>query len=188
MKQLYVTSRNQWRHWLSRHHSTETGIWLVFYKKETSKPTIDYEAAVEEAICFGWVDSIIKRIDAARYARKFTPRTDKSKWSLLNKKRADKMIKQGRMTDAGRAKIQTAKKTGLWDQDPRLKISFDVPPELAEALARNKKAKENFNKLAPSYRKHYIGWIKVAKRPETKKRRIAEAIALLKQDKKLGLK
>jgi uncharacterized protein YdeI (YjbR/CyaY-like superfamily) len=188
MKQLYVTNRNEWRDWLSRHYATEAGIWLVFYKKETSKPTIPYENAVEEALCFGWIDSIIKRIDAEKYARKFTPRQDNSKWSQLNKKRAGKMIKEGRMTDIGLAKIRTAKKTGLWDQDTRPQISLDIPPEFAKALARNKKAKDNFNRLAPSYRKHYIGWIAVAKRPETKKRRTEEAIALLKQGQKLGLK
>jgi uncharacterized protein YdeI (YjbR/CyaY-like superfamily) len=188
MKQLYVTNREQWREWLSKNHATKAGIWLVFYKKKTSKPTISYEAAVEEALCFGWVDSIIKKIDDARYARKFTPRSDKSKWSQLNKKRAGKMIKEGRMTKLGLAKIEMAKKAGLWDKDARPRISFDVPPEFAKALARNKRAKENFDKLAPTYRKHYIGWIAVAKRQETKKRRIEESIALLEKGQKLGLK
>ena len=98
------------------------------------------------------------------------------------------MIKQGKMTDVGLAKIKAAKKTGLWDQDARPRISLDIPPEFAEALARNKKAKENFDKLAPSYRKHYVGWIVTAKRPETKQRRIAEAIALLEKGEKLGMK
>lgn len=188
MKQLYVTNRDQWREWLSGHYATESGIWLIFYKKKTSKPTIGYEAAVEEALCFGWIDSIIKRVDAKKYARKFTPRKDNSNWSALNKKRADKMIKQGKMTYFGLAKIQTAKKTGLWDQDCRPKISFEIPPEFAKALAGNKKAKENFDKLATSYRRHYIGWITVAKRAETKKRRIDESMALLEKGEKLGLK
>jgi len=188
MKQLYVTNRNQWREWLSKNHATEAGIWLVFYKKETSIPTIAYEAAVEESLCFGWIDSIIKKIDSEKYARKFTPRTDKSNWSQLNKKRASKMIKQGRMTEVGLAKITAAKKSGLWDKDPRPRISLDIPPEFANALARNKKAKECFDKLAPSYRKHYIGWINVAKRPETREQRIQESIALLENGKKLGLK
>ncbi len=188
MKQLYVTDRDKWREWLSENYATEAGVWLIFYKKETSMPTIAYEAAVEEAICFGWIDSIIKKIDAERYARKFTPRSAKSKWSQLNKKRTAKMIKQKRMTEVGLAKIKVAKKTGLWAKDPRPQISLDIPPEFAKALARNKKAKESFEKLAPSYRKYYIGWIAMAKRPETKKRRIHESIALLEQGKKLGLK
>jgi len=188
MRQLYVADREQWRDWLSTNHAAEAGIWLVFYKKETSRPTISYEAAVEESLCFGWIDSIIKKVDTARYARKFTPRSDKSEWSQLNKKRANKMIKQGRMTKVGLAKIKTAKKTGLWAKDARPQISLDIPPEFAKALARNKKAKENFDRLAPSYRRHYIGWITVAKRPETKKRRIDESIALLEEGKRLGLK
>ncbi len=188
MQQLYVTDRGQWRNWLAEHHAGEAGIWLIFYKKETRKPTIGYEDAVEEALCFGWIDSIIKKIDDVKYVRKFTPRTDKSKWSALNRKRANKMIKEGRMTDVGLAKIHTARRTGLWEKDSRPGISFDVPPELAKALAQNKKAKENFDKLATSYRKQYIGWIAVAKRAETKKRRTEEAIALLEKGKKLGMK
>jgi uncharacterized protein YdeI (YjbR/CyaY-like superfamily) len=188
MKQLYIADKEQWRDWLSKNHATEAGIWLIFYKKETSRPTIAYEAAVEEALCFGWIDSIIKKIDAEKYARKFTPRSDKSKWSALNKKRAGKMIREGRMTKIGLAKIETAKKTGLWDKDGRPRLSLDVPTEFTKALARNKKAKENFDKLAPTYRKHYIAWISVAKRPETKKRRIKESIALLEKGQKLGLK
>jgi uncharacterized protein YdeI (YjbR/CyaY-like superfamily) len=147
VKQLYVADREQWRDWLSKNHATKAGIWLIFYKKETSKPSIAYD-----------------------------------------KKRANKMIKQGKMTKIGLAKIETAKKTGLWEKDGRPQISFDIPPEFAKALARNKRAKENFDKLAPTYRKHYIGWIAVAKRPETKKRRIEESIALLEKGQKLGLK
>jgi uncharacterized protein YdeI (YjbR/CyaY-like superfamily) len=98
------------------------------------------------------------------------------------------MIKKGRMTEAGLAKINTAKEIGLWDKDDRPRISLDIPPEFAKALARNKKAKESFDKLAPTYRKHYMGWISIAKRPETKKRRIKESIALLEKGQKLGLK
>lgn len=188
MKQLYVTNRDKWRDWLSQHYAKENGIWLVFYKKGTSKPTIDYETAVEEALCFGWIDSIIKKIDAEKYVRKFTPRKDKSYWSELNKKRAGKMIKEGRMTDVGLAKIKAAKKSGLWGQTGRPNISFDMPSEFASALDKNKKAKEHFEKLAPSYRKHYIGWIQAAKRDETKKKRIRESVFLLAKGKRLGLK
>ncbi len=188
MKQLYVTDRDQWREWLSQHHAAEIGTWLVFYKKGTSEPTIEYEAAVEEALCFGWIDSIIKRIDGEKYVRKFTPRKDKSNWSALNRKRASKMIRIGRMTDVGLAKIKAAKRTGLWEQDGRPRMPLDVPPEVAQALAGNKKAREHFEKLASSYRKHYLAWIADAKRPETKKRRIDESIALLEKGKKLGMK
>jgi len=188
MRQLYLPDRDQWRKWLSTHYKSEPGIWLVFYKKGTGEPTISYEASVEEALCFGWIDSIIKKIDEEKYARKFTPRKDGSYWSALNKKRATKMIKQGKMTKTGLAKIEAAKKTGLWNKDGRPEISWDVPPELAKALARNKKAKANFDGLAATYRRHYIGWIATAKRPETKKKRVSEAVALLEKGMKLGLK
>jgi len=188
MRQLHVTIRDQWRQWLSQHHATQTAIWLVFYRKEAGKPTIEYEAAVEEALCFGWIDGILRKLDEAQYARKFTPRRDDSGWSALNKTRAEKMIGEGKMTEAGLAKIRAAKKSGRWDKDPRPAISFEVPPELARALTANKKAKENFEKLAPSHRRHYIGWIAVARKDETRKRRIAESIALLEKGEKLGLR
>ena len=188
MKQLYAENRDEWRDWLCRHHNSQDGVWLIFYKKQTSRPTIPYEDAVEEALCFGWIDSIIKKIDAKKYARKFTPRKDNSRWSELNKKRANKMIKKGKMTDEGLAKINKAKKTGIWDKDPRPRISLDVPPEFAKAFAKNKKAKANFDKLASSYRRRYIGWIVMAKRQETKQKRIKESIALLEKGERLGLK
>ena len=188
MKQLYVTDRDQWRDWLCEHHAAEAGIWLIFYKKATSKPTIEYDVAVEEALCFGWIDSIIKRIDAKKYVRKFTPRKDKSDWSKLNRKRVSKMIKAGRMTEAGLAKIKAAKKNGCWNRDGKTPRSLEMPSEFAETLARNKKAKGNFEKLSPTYRRHYLGWIAAAKRPETRRRRLDESIALLETGQKLGMK
>ena len=189
MKEIYIKTRSKWRDWLDKNHDKEDkGIWLVFYKKHTNKPSLEYEDAIEEALCFGWIDSIIKKIDDEKYVRKFTPRKDKSFWSKLNKKRANKMIKEGKMTEAGLAKIQKAKKTGIWQKEPRPALSLEMPEEFAKALAKNKKAKENFDVLADSNRKYYIGWIAYAKRPETKDRRIAESIALLEQGKKLGMK
>ena len=188
LKQLYFIDRDKWREWLSENHAESAGIWMVFYKKATSKPTIPYDAAVEEALCFGWIDSIIKRIDDEKYVRKFTPRKDKSDWSALNKKRVAEMIKAGRMTEAGLAKIRAAKKNGCWNRDGKTPRSLEMPSEFAEALASNKKARENFEKLAPTYRRHYLGWIAAAKRRETIKRRIDESIALLERGGKLGMK
>jgi uncharacterized protein YdeI (YjbR/CyaY-like superfamily) len=188
MKQLYFPDRDLWRDWLTENHAESSGIWMVFYRKETSKPTIEYVAAVEEALCFGWIDSIIKKIDDEKYVRKFTPRKDKSDWSKLNKKRVSKMIKAGRMTKAGLAKIEMAKKNGSWNHDGKTPRTLEMPPEFAEALAGNKKARAHFEKLAPTYRRHYLGWIAAAKRPETKERRIRESIALLEKGAKLGMK
>jgi len=188
LEQLYFVDRDKWRNWLSEHHAESAGIWLAFYKKATSKPTIEYDAAVEEALCFGWIDSIIKKIDDEKYVRKFTPRKDKSDWSKLNKKRVARMIKAGRMTDAGLDKIRAAKKNGCWKRDGKTPRSIEMPSEFAEALACNKKARENLEKLSPTYRRHYLGWIAAAKRPETRKRRLDESIALLETGKKLGMK
>ncbi len=186
--QLYVTDRKKWRQWLKEHHAAATTIWLVFYKKETGQPVIPYDDAVEEALCFGWIDSIVKKIDENRYVRKFTPRQPSSQWSQLNKTRVKKMIRSGRMTEVGLAKIEAAKEKGLWQQADRPQISLQLPQEFKAALDKNSKARHNFEKLAPSYKKYYIGWVITAKRPETRKRRIKESIKLLEKGEKLGLK
>ena len=188
MKQVYVKNRKEWRDWLSKNHDRETDIWLVYYKKETGRPTIKYEDSVEEALCFGWIDSIIKKIDEEKYVRKFTPRKPDSYWSEPNKQRVENMIKAGRMTPHGLNKIDAAKKTGLWDKNARPQLSFEMQPEFKDALKNSPKAKAVFEKLSPSHKKQYLGWIEVAKRPETKEKRIKEAITLLEKGEKLGLK
>ena len=141
MEKLYFQNANDWRKWLEQNHHESSGIWLVFYKKESGKPTLDYDEAVEEALCFGWIDSIIKNVDEQQYLRKFTPRKVESKWSDLNKKRVEKMIKLGRMTKTGAAKIEVAKKSGRWDKPDRPVISIKMPKEFRLALGKNRKAK-----------------------------------------------
>jgi uncharacterized protein YdeI (YjbR/CyaY-like superfamily) len=189
MKQIYVKNREEWREWLSKNHNKEeNGIWLVFFKKNTKKATLEYNDAVEEALCFGWIDSIIKKIDDEKYVRKFTPRNSKSLWSSSNKKRIAKMIKEGKMTEHGLAKIDAAKKSGFWDKKDRPEINLDMPTELEKALKKNKKAGEFFETLAPTYKKQFMGWIKGAKRKETKEKRLKETIEKLEKGEKLGLK
>ena len=189
MKKINIKDRAEWRAWLSANHSKEAEVWLIYYKKETGKASIEYEASVEEALCFGWVDSIIKKLDKTKYARKFTPRKVKSKWSAKNKKRVEKLIKEGLMTEYGMQKMEAAKHNGNWDKPVRKpELTFEMPPEFSEALTKNKTAKENFAKLAATYQKQYIGWIEVAKRQETRERRIRESILLLEKGKKLGLR
>jgi len=188
MKRLYIKTSDDWRKWLKKNHKKVVEVWLIFYKKETGKPSIDYEAAVEEALCFGWIDSIIKKIDEERYARKFTPRKDNSVWSESNKKRVKKVIKEGRITDYGLMKIKAAKNSGKWYEDLKPNISFNMPTDFEKALDKNKNAKENFEKLSPSHRRQYIGWIATAKREYTIEKRIEESIKMLKQGMKLGLK
>jgi uncharacterized protein YdeI (YjbR/CyaY-like superfamily) len=187
-KTLHVTNREDWRAWLKENHDKEQEAWLIFYKKHTGKPVIPYDDAVEEALCFGWIDSIIKRMDDEKFSRKFTPRKPGSKWSELNKKRVKKMIQRGRMTEAGLALINAAKKSGKWEQDISHPKDFPIPPGVIKAISANKKAWENFNKLAPSYKKQYVGWITTAKKEETRQRRLKEALEILAQGKKLGMK
>jgi uncharacterized protein YdeI (YjbR/CyaY-like superfamily) len=186
--ELYVSNRDDWRAWLRKNHESKKGVWLVFYKKHTGKPSIPYDDSVEEALRFGWVDSIIRKIDAQKYARKFTPRTGKSKWSEANKKRVEKMIREGKMTEAGLASVKNAKECGQWFKSCVPATELAVPSYLKEALARNRKALDNFDRLADGYKRLYIRWIDSAKKEETRKRRIAEAIELLERNQKLGMK
>jgi uncharacterized protein YdeI (YjbR/CyaY-like superfamily) len=188
MKQIYIKTRKEWRKWLLQNHDKSNGIWLVFYKKHTGKPVLEYDEAVEEALCFGWIDSIIKKIDDEKYVRKLTPRKADSRWSELNKRRIRKLISAGLIAEAGMAKIKDAKISGLWDKPDRPQLSLNIPKELAEAFRENKKARRFFDQLAPSYQKQFVGWIASAKRPETKDRRVKESIVLLEQGRKLGMK
>jgi len=186
--ELYVADRGDWREWLRKNHATKKEIWLIYYKKHTGKPSILYDDSVEEALCFGWVDSIIKRIDDQTFARKFTPRKAKSRWSEANKKRARKMIKEGKMTEAGITRIREAKESREWFKTTPVRKEVVIPLYLKAALTKNKKALENFNNLTKSYKRQYVGWITSAKREETRKRRLGEAIRVLEKGEKLGMK
>lgn len=189
MKTVDVKNRAEWRAWLAANHDKEAEVWLIYYKKGTGVASIDYESSVEEALCYGWVDSIIKRIDDTKHARKFTPRKDSSKWSPSNKRRVKKLLKEGLMTEYGLQKIEAAKQSGMWNApDQRPKLTFEMSAEFADALRKNKQARETFENLTPTYQKQYLGWIEVAKRPETKQRRVEESIRLLAEGQKLGLK
>jgi len=185
---LYISNRKEWRKWLQENHSSVKEVWLVYYKKHTGKPRIPYEDAVEEALCFGWIDSTIKKIDDEKYCQKFTPRNYKSNWSELNKKRVAKLIKQNKITKAGMSKINAAKKNGEWNKKEERVQEYKMPAELSQLLSTNKKAKEYFNELSPSHKKQYIVWIASGKKNETREKRAIEAIKLLKANQKLGMK
>ncbi len=188
-KTIYLINRDDWRAWLEKNHDIETEIWLIYYKKHTNRPRIPYEDAVEEALCFGWIDSIVKKLDDERYIQKFTPRKDNSRWSELNKRRVRKLIKEGRMTKHGLAKITEESLSTSGDSKPkRNRKDLIIPQYMKKALMKNKKAWENFNNLAPSYQRNYVGWITNAKKEETRERRLKEAIGLLAKNERLGLK
>jgi len=187
-EKLYVTHREAWRAWLKKNYKVKKEVWLIYYKKHTGKQRIPYDDAVEEALCFGWIDSTVNRLDDQKYAQKFTPRSPKSRWSQLNIKRAEKMIKVGRMTKAGLALFKEVDK----NSEKRLITErstkrFIIPSELKKALLKNNKALENFKNFAPSYKRMYIGWISGAKREDTRKKRIKRVLEWAEQNKKPGM-
>lgn len=188
MEELYFDTLAIWHAWLQENHHLSKGVWLVFYKKQSEKPSMTYEETVEEALCFGWIDSIIRKIDEESHVRKFTPRNDDSKWSDLNKKRVTKLIQENRMMPAGMAKIEIAKQNGQWDQTDQPRIQFEMPAEFQAALEQHLKAQEFFNTLTKTDQKQYNTWIATAKRPETRENRITESIELLEMGQKLGLR
>jgi uncharacterized protein YdeI (YjbR/CyaY-like superfamily) len=181
-------NREQWRNWLAKNHAKETEVWLVFLKQHTGNSNVSYNDAVEEALCFGWIDGVKRSIDEDRYMHRFTPRKSDSKWSKLNKERAQRMLKAGQMAPAGEKSIELAKKNRKWAEPVSARTNFSMPPELNARLKRNKKAATFFASLAPSYQRQYIAWIATAKRPETKNRRLDEAVKLLKRGEKLGMR
>jgi uncharacterized protein YdeI (YjbR/CyaY-like superfamily) len=179
---LELRTRQQWRTWLGKHHASSPGVWLVFHKGHTGVPSIPYEDSVREALCFGWIDSLIKRLDADRYALKFTPRKPTSKWSALNRKRWKELQAAGLLTAAGAKAAPTG---NTYAPKPAIP---ELPAYIAKAFKTNAKAWRFFQELAPSYRRHFVVWIHIARKPETREKRIRESIALLAAGKKLGLK
>jgi len=179
---LHVTSRRQWRAWLARHHTSSPGVWLVFFKAHTEVDSIPYEDMVREALCFGWIDSLVKRLDDDRYAVKVTPRKPTSKWSDINRKRWTELEAAGLLTPAGLATAPTKNSYAPRPVIPQL------PGYIAKALKTNSSAWKFFRELAPTYRRDFVVWIHTAKRPDTRARRIRESISLLAAGKKLGLK
>lgn len=185
---VYASERETWRLWLAENHSKAKEAWLVFYKKGTGKPSVSYNESPEEALCFGWVDGLKRRIDDEKYAYRFSPRKAVSKWSPRNIEIAEKMITEKKMTQAG---LEAFKRRKIYDNKILQAIEAKEIPLTSETetlLKANEEAWINFNKLAPSHRKQYILWIQTAKRPETRKKRLIEAIQLLVNNEKLGMR
>ena len=188
MEEVYISDCIGWRKWLTRNHASSAGVWLVFYRSSIRKPSLTYEEAVEEALCFGWIDSIIRKLDAERYVRKFTPRKQGSSWSESNRRRVSGLLDQDRMTEQGLAAVSDAKASGNWLGNDTPLIPDEVPEELIAALVENPVAKTFFESLAPSYRRRFIAWVAMAKRDETRAARVRESIVLLEKREKLGLR
>lgn len=187
METLDVATAADWRSWLDEHHLSKKEIWLVFYRKSSKVPSITYGDALDEALSYGWIDSVIRKIDEQKYVRKFTPRKPSSIWSSLNIRHVNRLKKQGRMTKWGLEAF--AKRTGETSQMEKIKAEgTKIPSDLTEALKKNKTAWDNFQRFPPSHQKRYLIWISGAKRSETRKKRIDEAVVLISRNVKNLLK
>jgi uncharacterized protein YdeI (YjbR/CyaY-like superfamily) len=186
----YLTFSDQasWRTWLEVNHASSQAVWLVFYRRQTGLPSIDYESAVEEALCYGWIDSIIKHLDTDRYARKFTKRTNPKKWSPANLDRLKMLIENRRMTPAGLAVIDPGVLSGSIQPATREHQDLYFPPEFDLRLKGNLAAYVFFNSLPPSQRRLTVGWVMSAVNLETRNKRLEEVISRMASGKRLGLK
>jgi uncharacterized protein YdeI (YjbR/CyaY-like superfamily) len=173
---LYFASAAEWREWLERHHKTATEAWLVHYKKGVKKPGVSYREALDEALCFGWIDTKLKSLDKESFMLRWVPRQPGSLWSKQNKNRAEDLVEQSRMTGAGLAAIEEARKSGNWDKAYTLLTRWDTPEDLRKALVQNPKALAQFEVWANSHRNQYIHWVNSARTQATRDKRIAEVV------------
>ena len=182
LETLDVRTRRQWRAWLAKHHTSSPGVWLVFYKRHTGVKSMPYEDAVREALCLGWIDSLIKRLDDDRYAFKVTPRQRTSTWSAINRQRWIELKAAGVLAPAGLAAPPT---DNTYAPKPPIP---ELPDYIAKAIKTNSSAWKFFRGLLPRERRNFVVWIHMAKRPETRERRIRDSVDLLAAGKRLGLK
>ena len=179
----YFKNTKEWREWLHENHSKSTGICLIFYKVSSEFESMRWEEAVQVALCYGWIDSTVKKIDEHSRRQLFTPRKNKSVWSKLNKTYIEKLIADNLMQESGLSKIEIAKQNGSWTS---LDAAQDliIPEDLKLAFEQNEIAYENYQKFSPSYRKNYLYWLYQAKREETRNNRITQIINLCFENKK----
>ena len=173
---IEARDRAVWRAWLRRHHRSAPGVWLVYHKKASDTPSVAYDEAVQEALCYGWIDSLVRALDARRYRQLFTPRKPGSTWAPSNKRRVAHLIAGRRMTKAGLAKIEAAQADGSWESLDAVE-TLTMPADLRRALAAEGEALRHFRGYAASLRKGMLFWLASAKRPETHARRLAKVVA-----------
>ena len=186
MKTFLAHTADQWRKWLDEHHDSESEVWLIFHKRHTGVASIAYKDAVDEALCVGWVDSLVKRLDDRRFALKFTPRRADSRWSTTNRQRYAALKARGRLKPPGVERAPTNR--GYAPPPPRYEMPSTLPPYIETALRKRPAASRNFKALASPQRRRYLAWIESAKREDTKLRRLKEAMRLLAGGRVLGLK
>ncbi len=174
---LQAETREEWRGWLGQNHDKSDGVWLVSWKKAAGKPFVPYTDSVDEALCFGWVDSRPNKLDEDRAMRLFTPRNPKSPWSRINKEKVERLMQQGLMAEAGVRLVEAAKSDGSWTVYDEIE-DLVIPPDLASALVENNTAAAFFQSFPDSSKKNILWWIKSARRPETRAARVAQAVEL----------
>ncbi|WP_445214821.1 YdeI/OmpD-associated family protein [Brasilonema sp. UFV-L1] len=182
LETVYAEDRKKWREWLEKNHRTCVGVWLIYYKLKSGKPSVQYSEAVKEALCFGWIDSKVKSIDKERYMQIFTPRKPKSVWSKLNKQYIQELIEQNLMTEAGFNKIEVAKQNGSWTTLDKIEALI-IPTDLKQALEANETANKYFETFSNSSKKNILFWIDSAKRPQTRLNRIEQTISSAAENK-----
>ncbi|MFZ4657353.1 MAG: YdeI/OmpD-associated family protein [Caldilineaceae bacterium] len=180
---IHPLSRAEWRAWLAENHTRTAGVWLVSYKKATGKPRFDYEEAVEEALCFGWIDSKGNKLDEERSLLWFAPRKGGTGWSKPNKERVEKLIAAGQMTPAGLAKVEAAKADGTWTALDSIE-ALEIPPDLAAALGDHPPAADHFAAFPRSVKRGILEWISTAKTATTRTKRITETATLAAENKR----
>ncbi len=180
---VHPLSRAEWRVWLEQHHTQTEGVWVISFKKATGKPRVEYDEAVEEALCFGWIDSKANKLDDERSMLWFSPRNPGTGWSRPNKERIERMVQAGLMTDVGLAKIEAAKQDGSWFVLDAVE-ALEIPPDLDQALLAHPPAKQHFDAFPRSVKRGILEWITNAKRPETRAKRIEETATLAAENKR----
>ena len=171
--EVYAKDRDAWRAWLEEHHDATPAVWLVYYKKGSGKPSVTYDEAVEEALCFGWIDSKVQSLDDDRYRQYYTVRKPGSVWSKANKERVARMTEATKMTDAGTRAVKAAQADGSWEFLDEID-NLVLPDDLVSALSAIKGARETFDSFSESARKGILFWIKSAKRTTTRQKRIEQ--------------
>lgn len=177
------SSNKQWRAWLKKNHAKKQSVWLICYKQKAGKPTITWSDAVDEALCFGWIDSIRKTIDEDRFTNLFSKRKPTSAWSKINKDKIKRLIEEDRMAPAGLASIELAKKNGSWAKLDEVE-KLTIPKDLDKAFKSNAGSKKFFLSLSKSVQKMILQWIAFAKREETRAKRIHEVATLAAKNRK----
>jgi len=178
---FYAESQQAWRNWLEQNHTTAKNVWLIIYHKGCGVPSVYYPEAVDEALCFGWIDSKPNKRDEQSYYQFFSKRNPKSRWSGVNKLKVERLLKEGKMTSAGLAMVELAKKTGTWEALTAVE-NMEIPADLQALFDANKTAESNFLAFPPSTKRGILDWISTAKTPETRKKRMEETVTLAAQN------